>query len=122
MLGHLGFSYIGMIYLLMLFTPNLFWKKNKPNGYQELVREENRILLFFERLGQICVTCCALIFNDFNIAPFSWWSLWLIVSFVLMILYEIYWFRYFTKGHSLTDFYGSFLGIPVICGSTLRSM
>lgn len=25
-----GFSYIGLIFLLMLFVPNLFWTKNKP--------------------------------------------------------------------------------------------
>ncbi len=113
MWGHLGFSYVGVIYLAMLFIPNIFWAKKQPAGYSELVSEENRILLVFERAGQVCVTCCALVFRDFNIAPFSRWSLWLILSFVLMVLYEIYWIRYFTKGNTLSNFYGSFLGIPV---------
>lgn len=25
-----GFSYIGVIFLAMLFVPNIFWTKNKP--------------------------------------------------------------------------------------------
>jgi len=29
MLGHLGFSYIGFIYLLILFIPNIIWNKNR---------------------------------------------------------------------------------------------
>lgn len=111
MLGHLGFSYVGLIYLLMLFIPNIIWSKNQPLGYD--YTHENKILLVFERVGQVCVTCSALIFRDFNLAPFSLWSLWLIVSFILMILYEICWIRYFTGGHTLENFYGSFCGIPV---------
>ncbi len=31
----LGFSYIGLIWLLMLFIPNFIWMKNKPKGYEE---------------------------------------------------------------------------------------
>ncbi len=69
-------------------------------------------------MGQVSVTCCALIFSDFNIAPFSLWSLWLIASFLLMTLYEIYWIRYFIGEHTLKDFYRSFYGIPVP-GATL---
>jgi hypothetical protein len=33
MLGHLGFSYVGLIYLLMLWIPNTIWSKNKPIDY-----------------------------------------------------------------------------------------
>ena len=29
---HFGFSYIGLIFLLMLMLPNIIWSKNKPNG------------------------------------------------------------------------------------------
>ncbi len=111
MLGHLGFSYVGLIYLLMLWIPNIIWSRNKPIDYD--TSEENKVLLLFERFGQVCCTCSILIFNDFNIAPFSLWSLWLIVSFLLMILYEIYWFRYFTGLHTEENFYRSFLGIPL---------
>lgn len=105
MLGHLGFSYIGLIYLLMLFIPNIIWTKHQPEYYD--YSNENKLLLLFERIGQVAVTCCALIFADFNITTFSLRSIWLIVSFILMILYEIYWVRYFTGEHTLKNFYRS---------------
>lgn len=113
MLGHFGFSYVGCIYLLMLFIPNILWTKYKPSGYNDVVSNENRVLLALERVGQVLVTCMAVIFNDYNLKPFSLWNLWLIVSFILMIVYEINWIRYFNSKHALKDFYGSFLGIPV---------
>ncbi|MEH7481171.1 hypothetical protein V7157_08650 [Neobacillus drentensis] len=115
MLGHLGFSYVGLIYLLMLWIPNTIWSKNKPIDYN--TTQENKILLLFERVGQVCCTCSILIFNDFNIAPFSAWSGWLIASFFLMILYEISWIRYFIHEHTEENFYRSFCGIPVPCAS-----
>lgn len=111
MLGHLGFSYVGLIYLLMLFIPNIIWSKNKQLGYDNT--QENKILLLFERVGQICCTCSILIFSDFNIVSFSVWSMWLIVSFILMIFYEICWIRYFTNNHTEENFYRSFLKIPI---------
>lgn len=111
MLGHLGFSYVGMIYLLMLFIPNIIWSKNQPIDYDNT--QENKVLLLFEHVGQVCCTCSVLIFSDFNIVTFSAWSLWLIVSFSLMILYEISWIRYFTDEHIEENFYRSFCGIPV---------
>ena len=30
---HFGFSYEGLLYLLMLFIPNIIWTKYKPEGY-----------------------------------------------------------------------------------------
>ena len=41
---NLGFSYIGLLYLLMLFIPNLFWTKHQPTGYEKYAVRENRIL------------------------------------------------------------------------------
>lgn len=111
MLGHIGFSYVGLIYLLMLFIPNILWTKNKPNGYD--ASGENRTLLTFERIGQISTTCCALMFSDYNINSISVWSLWLFASLALMIFYEMCWVRYFSGRHTVRDFYRSFLGIPV---------
>lgn len=110
MLGHLGFSYVGLIYLLMLFIPNIIWSKNQQIDYDNT--KENKVLLLFERIGQVFCTLSVLIFSDFNIAPFSIWSLWLIVSFLLMLLYEICWIRYFINEHTNENFYGSFYGIP----------
>ncbi|MET1247725.1 hypothetical protein ABWW58_02925 [Sporolactobacillus sp. STCC-11] len=111
MLGHLGFSYVGLIYLLMLFIPNIVWSKHQPIDYD--YSQEDKRLLVLERIGQVCCTCSVLIFSDFNIAPFSLWSLWIIVSFVLMLVYEICWVRYFIDEHTENIFYRSFCGVPV---------
>lgn len=113
MLGHLGFSYVGLIYLIMLFIPNIMWAKNQSIGYDKIKNNENRVLLIFERVGQVLVTCSVIIFSDFNINSFSIWSLWLIVSFIVMILYEICWVRYFKSKRTIKDFYESAFGIPV---------
>ena len=93
MVGHLGFSYVGLINLLMLFIPNHIWSRNRPSDYDS--SNESKLLLWFERVGQVGVTCSALIFRDFNPVRFSGWSLWLLASLLLMLLYEIYWLRYF---------------------------
>ena len=111
MLGHLGFSYVGLVYLLMLFIPNIIWSRKLPIDYTTAY--ENKVLLFFERVGQVGCTCSALIFADFNISSFTPWTIWLIISFLLMILYEICWVRYFTSKKIEANFYRSFLGIPV---------
>lgn len=115
-MGHLGFSYIGLIFLLMLIVPNLFWTKHQPTGY--VSQNENRILLAFERVGQACVTCTALIFSDFNFHQWSPWTLWLIAAIVLMVMYEGWWIRYFQSKKTLADFYSSYCGVPV-AGATL---
>lgn len=57
-------------------------------------------------------------FSDFNIRLDSLWTLWLLVSAIFMLMYEIYWIRYFRSQKSLEDFYSSLLGIPV-AGATL---
>ena len=110
---HFGFSYIGFIFLLMLFIPNLFWSKHKPENYDKYVKNENKTLRIFEGAGQVLVTCIVLIFKDFNIKTGSWWIIWLMLSFVFMVLYEIYWIKYFKSKKTMQDFYSSLLGIPV---------
>ena len=87
---HFGFSYIGLIFLLMLMIPNIIWAKNKPKGYDKYVKNENKILLIFERIGEETVTA----------------------------FYEIYWLRYFKSSKTMKDMYGNFFGIPV-AGATL---
>lgn len=116
MFGNFGFSYIGLLFLLMLFIPNIIWSKRKPQGYTS--EKESKILLLFERLGEILTCCCSLVFSDFNIHKWTLWSLWLIAAFILMIMYEAYWVRYFRSERKLSDFYSSFLGIP-LAGATL---
>lgn len=113
-----GFSYIGLLYLLMLFIPNGLWARNKPAGYESQAARENKILVGMERIGEILVTGFSLVFSDFNIREPSLWSLWLLASFALMLLYEVYWIRYFRSEKTLKDFYSSLAGIPV-AGATL---
>lgn len=115
---HFGFSYVGLIYLIMLMLPNIIWTKNQPKDYEKYVVNENKILLMFERVGEVLVSGIALVFSDFNIKPWSNWSWWLVVSLVCMVLYEIYWIRYFRSRKTMQDFYSSLLGIPV-AGATL---
>lgn len=55
-----GFSYVGLIYLLMLFIPNMIWAKNPPEGYT--AEYENKVLTIIERIGEVLCTCCSLIF------------------------------------------------------------
>lgn len=113
-----GFSYIGLIFLLMLMIPNIIWSKNKPKDYDKYVKNENKILLGLERVGEVLVTCLSLVFADFNINRISNWSIILWVAFLLMVLYEIYWLRYFRSKKTMKDMYSSLLGIPV-AGATL---
>jgi len=108
-----GFSYVGLIFLSMLTIPNLIWTRNKPKNYEKYVQKENKVLFAFERIGQVLVTCTALIFSDFNLKPWSNWSWWLVAAFVLMLLYELSWIRYFRSEKMMQDFYSSFLGVPV---------
>lgn len=116
MFGHLGFSYVGLVFMFMLLIPNLIWTKKQPQGYS--AKNENKFLVVLERVGEVLTTCCALIFSDFNLRELSKWSLWLAAAFLLMVMYEIWWVRYFKSERKLTDFYSSFLGIPV-AGATL---
>ena len=113
-----GFSYVGLVYLVMLMLPKIIWTKNQPKDYEKYVGNENKVLLMFERVGEVLVSCAALVFSDFNIKPWSSWSWWLVVSFALMVLYEIFWIRYFRSEKTMEDFYSSILGIPV-AGATL---
>ena len=113
-----GFSYIGLIWLIMLTVPNLIWTKNQPKDYEKYVKNENKILLAFERIGEVLVSGLVLIFKDFNLCSWTNWSWWLVAAAVLMVLYEIFWIRYFKSEKTMKDFYSSILGVPV-AGATL---
>ena len=83
---HFGFSYVGLLFLIMLFVPNIIWAKNKPADYDKYVGNENKFLLLLERAGEVTTSALALIFSDFNIRPFTLWSLWLIAAFICLVL------------------------------------
>lgn len=109
---HLGFSVVGVAFLLMLFVPNIRWARNQPDGYAEISRHESRILLVLERIGQVATTCTAVVF----ISPQGFelpWLLWLVSALVLMALYELAWARYFKGGARLTDMYAPLGPVPV---------
>ncbi len=110
---HFGFSYVGFIYLLLLFIPNIIWIKYKPKDYESYVKNEKKILVIFERVGEVSVSCISIMFSDFNINTIQYWSILLLCSFLIMILYELYWVRYFKSKKEMVDFYKPFLRIPV---------
>ena len=103
------FSFVGLLFLVMLFVPNIIWSKYQPIDYDS--KDENAILLILERIGQVLVVVFALFCgNDFSAV------LWIAVF--LMIVYEIYWIRYFRSGRTMKDMYGNF-GIIPLPGATL---
>lgn len=108
-----GFSYVGLIFLLMLMIPNIIWSKQKPKDYEVYVKHENKILRILERIGEIGVTCLSLICKDFNMNRISGWIVFLVLALLVMILYEIYWIKYFKSEKTMKDMYSSFLGIDV---------
>lgn len=110
-MGHFGFSIIGLIFLLMLFIPNIIWANKYLNISHKI--KENKVLLWFERVGQVLVTTTALIFNDYDFKDISIWIVWLIVAIILMMLYEYCWIRYFKDNNKVDDMYKKFLFIPL---------
>lgn len=98
----------GFVYLCLLFIPNMIWYFHKPMGYD--FSHEDRFLLLFERVGEVLVTCFAII--QFQPVRYTM-NLLLVISIICMILYECYWIRYFTSEKTLEDFYRPFFKIPV---------
>lgn len=66
-----GFSLVGLLLLLMLFVPNIIWSKYPPKDYEKYSKNENRIFLTFERIGEVLVSIfslfCGVKFIEFNI-------------------------------------------------------
>lgn len=108
----LGFSLVGVAFLLMLFVPNVRWARSQPTGYEELQSRESRPLLVFERVGQILSTCTAVAFTCPQGYSFPWLIL-LAAAFALMALYEVAWVRYFRGGGTLVGMYQPLGPIPV---------
>lgn len=102
--------------MLLLLVPNLIWTKNMPQGYT--ASGERKLLQIFERVGEAAASCCALLFSDFNLRPWTARSWWLVAALACMALYELWWIRYFRSARRLEDFYSGILGVP-LAGATL---
>jgi len=47
--------------------PNLIWTKNQPENYEKYVVNENKVLLAFERIGEVLVSwSCRSGFRDWT--------------------------------------------------------
>ena len=113
-----GVSIVGMVFLLMLFIPNIIWSKNLPDGYEESAKHENKLLLTLERAGEGLVSTLVLIdrrTDRFSLSPRIGY---LVLALVLMILYELYWRKYFLSAHKLSDMYSDYCGFP-LAGASL---
>jgi amino acid transporter len=93
MLGHFGFSYVGLFYLLALAIPNAILAWRLPDWYNS--SGESRVLWVLERVGQVMCVVSLLIFSDTNAKGFQLWTIWLWVFNVMIVLYVCYWIRYF---------------------------
>lgn len=96
---------MGIVFLLMLFIPNIIWSKNTPQGYDESAKRESKCLLAFERTGEALVS--ALLPTDRRLDKFSISPRlgYIMLPLILMVLYELYWLRYFRSSRTLADMY-----------------
>ena len=113
-----GISVVGMVFLLMLFIPNIIWSKRQPEGYKESAKRENKVLLALERTGEVLVS--ALLLTDRRLDRFSFSPRlgYIILALVLMIIYELYWIKYFRSSRTLADMYSDYCGFP-LAGASL---
>ena len=113
-----GVSVTGIVFLLMLFIPNIIWGRNQPAGYEESAKHENKIFLGLERTGEALVSTLLLIdrrLDKFSISPRLGY---IILALVLMVLYELYWIKYFRSSRTLGDMYSDYCGFP-LAGASL---
>jgi hypothetical protein len=113
-----GISVVGIIFLLMLFIPNIIWSKKQPAGYEEAAKRENKVFLAFERAGEVLVSVLVLIdrrLDSFDLPPRLGY---IILAIALMIIYELYWIHYFRSSRTLADMYSDYCGFP-LAGASL---
>ena len=41
-----GFSFVGLLFLVMLFVPNILWSKCPPNDYEKYSKNEKKIEIY----------------------------------------------------------------------------
>ena len=57
-----------------------------PEGYEDSAKKENKVLLTFERIGEVLTCVIVLVFYDFNPRK-TIWVTWLVISFVFTELF-----------------------------------
>lgn len=114
-----GFSYIGCIFLLLLFVPNIIFMKHLPENYADFTAREDRILHLLERTGEVGITMLLPVTKNFNLRLTPWVA-WLIAAFALMLSYELWWHRYFKGEPTYERLLSGFLGVP-LAGAVLPS-
>lgn len=108
-----SFSWVGLLFLVMLFAPNILWSRCPPKDYDKYSKNENKLSLALERIGQVLVVVLSL-FCGVNFS----FNIIFLIAFLLMVIYEIYWIRYFRSPKTMNDMYDNFLFIP-LPGATL---
>ena len=108
-----GISAVGIVFLLMLFIPNIIWSKKQPEGYEESAKRENKVLLALERAGETLVTVLVLTDRRLDRFPHSPRLGYIILALALMVLYELYWINYFRSNRTLADMYSDYCGFPL---------
>ena len=81
-----GFSWIGALFLILLFVPNLIWAKRQPEGYDP--GGESRLMQALERVGQVLVSAMSLCLESLRLRLWSGWSCFLVASALCMALYD----------------------------------
>ncbi len=79
MIGNLFFSYLGLIFLLLLFIPNIICTRKKPQGYTS--KNENKVLLTFERIGEFMTTMPIV---SFFLLGIYWKVIWILVVVIIL--------------------------------------
>ncbi|WP_296579507.1 hypothetical protein [Ruminococcus sp.] len=113
-----GISVVGIAFLLMLFIPNILWSKRQPAGYEDSAKHENKVLLTLERAGEALVSALLLTDRRLDRYSFSPRLGYIILALVLMIIYELYWIKYFRSSRTLADMYSDYCGFP-LAGASL---
>lgn len=113
-----GISIVGIVFLLMLFIPNIIWSKKQPEGYEESAKRENKVLLALERAGEALVSVLVLTDRRLDRFALSPRLGYIILALALMILYELYWIKYFRSSRTLADMYSDYCGFP-LAGASL---
>ena len=108
-----GISVTGIVFLVMLFIPNIIWSKMQPEGYEEASKHENKVLLALERTGEVLVSVLVLTDRRLDRLPASPRTGYLVTALMLMVLYELYWIKYFRSSHTLADMYSDYCGFPM---------